>query len=196
MQRAGEAWEQQIPVEWLGGLSVVLARVLGEAGVGGADLERLIGESVRAECVSCGLGLSGADLIMAGLGDEVPERLARLRLGYCARRDCRSRFYVVRFLPREGTEWRAIWGRSETCLRGVGARGGAKSKGLLGWLRGVVSEEAVGWITRTRALGTLGAVVLVLVGFAGCRLHSVLNKPRTFIVSEFGVAEGWQERGK
>ncbi len=65
--------------------------------------------SFSAECVLCGLTVSGVELLEVG-ADEVAggaanPKLARLRQGYCARNGCDSRFYRLAFQPYPGLDW-------------------------------------------------------------------------------------------
>jgi hypothetical protein len=52
--------------------------------------------ALSAECVQCGLRLTGPDLLRFGAGDESGDaRLERLRNGYCGRNGCECLFYRV-----------------------------------------------------------------------------------------------------
>src|SRR5688500_14065864 len=57
----------------------------------------------EAECIQCGIKLTGEELRqLSSLDPEHPvddPKLDRLRLRYCARNTCQSRFYRVRIGP-------------------------------------------------------------------------------------------------
>ncbi len=50
-------------------------------------------EHVEACCVECGASLTGEELKQLAGQTPLPEKLERVRLEYCARRTCQSRFY-------------------------------------------------------------------------------------------------------
>ena len=50
---------------------------------------------IEVECVACRIRITGPELQQLAEGKNLPEKLDRLRLGYCARRSCDSRFYFV-----------------------------------------------------------------------------------------------------
>jgi hypothetical protein len=91
----------RVPITDLPEAHAALARALGETGVGGPELERLFASGVTAGCVACGLSVTGSDLGDLALHNteeadrRLPERLERLRLGYCPRQGCESRFFRV-----------------------------------------------------------------------------------------------------
>jgi hypothetical protein len=78
-----------------------LARALGDAGVGGQELNVLFGSGIRAVCAGCGLPVTGAELgelTVPGEEDRdraLPPKLERLRLGFCPRNGCEARFFNV-----------------------------------------------------------------------------------------------------
>lgn len=82
----------------LPGLYTALGRALAEAGEGAPRIHQLLAESVRVRCVGCDIAVTPAELESLALAPEAgggSPRLERLRLGYCARNGCDSRFYVV-----------------------------------------------------------------------------------------------------
>src|SRR5262245_46217894 len=89
--------EVQLRIEELASIHTALARAFGEAGIGGTRLEGLFKEQVKAECLGCGIIVSGEDLghitVVLGEPPTVDNKLDRLRLGYCARNGCSSRYY-------------------------------------------------------------------------------------------------------
>lgn len=93
--------ELRVPVTDLPRVHEALARALGDAGVGGQELNVLFGSGVRAVCAGCGLPVSGAELgelTVPGEQDRdraLPPKLERLRLGFCPRNGCEARFFNV-----------------------------------------------------------------------------------------------------
>jgi hypothetical protein len=67
---------------------------------------------VAAECVQCGIKVTGEELRQLSVLDpEHPvddPKLDRLRLKYCARNTCQSRFYRVKIEPDSDLHWTAI----------------------------------------------------------------------------------------
>jgi hypothetical protein len=99
--------EVRLRVEELTGFHSGLVRAAGECGVGGKELHALFADRVRATCVGCGLVLSGEEIGLISItpGATPPDgRLDRLRLGYCGRPACESRFYQVVIDPVPGIE--------------------------------------------------------------------------------------------
>ena len=114
----------RVPITDLSRVHAALARSLGEADVGGAELERLFASGVTAGCVACGLSVTGRDLEDLAFHDSdgadrtLPERLERIRLGYCPRQGCESRFFRVDLTApgRFDREW--VLGRARNLVRG------------------------------------------------------------------------------
>lgn len=152
-----------------------LAQALGEAGVGGAELERLFASGVTAGCVACGLSVTGSDLGDLALHDaeetdrRLPERLERIRLGYCPRQGCESRFFRVDLTApgRFDREW--VLGRTRDLIRGVS---GPRLR-----LASPLSSDT------TRRLGRLAGIGLatLLVAFVAYRLVFFRSQPIPFI---------------
>jgi hypothetical protein len=152
-----------------------LAQALGEAGVGGVELERLFASGVTAGCVACGLSVTGSDLGDLALHDEeemdrrLPERLERIRLGYCPRQGCESRFFRVDLTApgRFDREWVLGWTRD--LIRGV-------SRPRLRLASPLFSDT-------TRRLGRLAGIGLatLLVAFVAYRLIFFRSQPIPFI---------------
>lgn len=76
-----------------------LARAFGEVGIGGQKLDDIFSLAITAQCVGCGITVSGTDLahISVAPGQAVASepKLDRLRLGYCARNGCNAKFYRI-----------------------------------------------------------------------------------------------------
>lgn len=76
-------------------------------------------DAISAQCVQCGIRLTGDELLALAEATEDAEgtraasrppappnpKVARLRLGYCARSGCDSCYYRVTFEPRPGLDW-------------------------------------------------------------------------------------------
>jgi len=76
-----------------------LVRALAEAGESGARMQEILDHHLKIRCVGCHQAISGEDLAQLALDAEgAPAsnpRVERLRLGYCARPECNSRFYLA-----------------------------------------------------------------------------------------------------
>ena len=99
--------EIRLRVEELPGFHSGLVRAASECGVGGPDLNAFFAQKVRATCVGCGLVVTGEELgqivVAPAAGTSVTDAKSdRLRLGYCGRPGCQSRFYqlVVDPIPK------------------------------------------------------------------------------------------------
>lgn len=90
--------ELQVSLEDLHELYPAVVRSLGEVGEGGARIAELTGQHLRVQCVGCGERVTAGELEQLSLlGVDRPAsdpRLERLRLAYCARQGCNSRYYV------------------------------------------------------------------------------------------------------
>src|SRR6188768_3779947 len=67
---------------------------------------------VEAQCVQCGIKVTGEELRELSIIDPAhpieDHKLDRLRLNYCARNSCQSRFYSVHIQPDSELHWTAI----------------------------------------------------------------------------------------
>ena len=74
--------------------------------------QELFNGRVEAECTQCGIKITGEELRQLSLLDlEQPiedPKLDRLRLKYCARNTCQSRFYSVQIGSDSELHWTAI----------------------------------------------------------------------------------------
>jgi len=186
LAKAG-SFERSIAVTSLGDLVTVLAPVLGPATAGGAVLERLFAETIEAECVICGIRLVGTDLIAASLGSDAPTagsslELARLRLGYCARKTCKSSYYVVRFAPWPNIDWREVWIHIQPALAAV-STASTEPAPPVRW-RSLIPERWLQRASKPVPILIASALVLVLCWRGGCRVPGLSPKPRVFIVPE------------
>ncbi len=76
------------------------------------EWQELFPARVSGECIQCGIKISGEELRqLATLDPTHPvedQKLDRLRLKYCARNTCQSRFYQVNIEPDSDLHWAAI----------------------------------------------------------------------------------------
>jgi hypothetical protein len=188
----GYQFEQQAAIETLPRLIVSLARALGEAGVGGATIQSLLADAVRAECVSCRMSVSGTDLNEAALaidaGAALGNKLERLRLGYCARNTCSGRYYLLRFRDQTGVQWDRVWARSQALLSAQ-ATGQSDTDSIP-----QKCERAGAWWYRRLAqrpmlLGLMSVFLLAVFVRSGCHVPGLSPKGRVFIViSDPGIS--------
>lgn len=61
--------------------------------------------ALSAECVQCGIRLSGSELLKFQEETSDDARVERLRVGYCARNGCESLFYRVTCAPHPQINW-------------------------------------------------------------------------------------------
>ena len=64
-----------------------------------------IDTALSAECVQCGIKLSGSELLKFEEETSDDPRVERLRIGYCARNGCESLFYRVTCAPHPQINW-------------------------------------------------------------------------------------------
>jgi hypothetical protein len=104
---------KQVAVDQLAGWHTALVRTLTAAGVTGDALNDLFARHVRAQCVGCGIQLTGEEIGRLTLGDAASAldapKLERLRLGYCARKDCTCYYYQVVCEPHPKVDWARLW---------------------------------------------------------------------------------------
>lgn len=97
-ERVVPSAEIRLRVEELAGFHSGLVRAVGECGLVAGELHEFFSGKVRATCVGCGLTLHGEELgrIALAASDSEPDpQTDRLRLGYCGKASCQSRFYQV-----------------------------------------------------------------------------------------------------
>lgn len=71
-------------------------------------LRAAIDQALSAECVQCGIRLSGSELLKFEEESSDDARVERLRIGYCARNGCESLFYRVTCAPHPQVNWPAL----------------------------------------------------------------------------------------
>jgi hypothetical protein len=88
-----------------------LGRAVVMSGGAGAQPSQTLPDAVRAECSRCGATLTGAELCELTIVEEItnlPPKLKRLRLGYCARPACESYEYRIHLAEHPGLDWQRI----------------------------------------------------------------------------------------
>lgn len=65
-------------------------------------------QALSAECVQCGIRLTGWEVLQFGEEVSTDTRVERLRSGYCARNGCESLFYRVTCAPHPEINWPAL----------------------------------------------------------------------------------------
>ena len=100
-----------------------VATALGEAGLGGQELQVLFATGLKAACVGCGMSLTGEELgklaVTEGEGSSpLPPKLERLRLGFCPRNGCEARFYQIHLAPLPRADASKVLARADEILRG------------------------------------------------------------------------------
>lgn len=112
--------ETKVRIEDLPAMHLALARAFGEAGIGGKALDSVFAEAVHGKCLGCGISITGTDLgqiaVTASKDATVETKLDRLRLGYCARNGCASKFYVVDCEPFPGVTPAQVLSRAVALL--------------------------------------------------------------------------------
>ncbi|MFO1458527.1 MAG: hypothetical protein U1G08_03895 [Verrucomicrobiota bacterium] len=167
--------ELRVPVTDLPRVHEALARALGDAGVGGQELNVLFGSGIRAVCAGCGLPVTGAELgelTVPGEEDRdraLPPKLERLRLGFCPRNGCEARFFNVEITGPGRFDRGQVLARTRDLLEG---KGGPKLT-----LKPVVSP-ATRKATQRLALITLATLFIAFVVY---RVTFYWSQPIPFV---------------
>ncbi len=108
----------KVRTDGLAAFYAALAKVLTEAGLTGAQLNDVFTRSVSAECVQCGLPITGEEIGQLALADPQAElanpKLKRLRLGYCGGPGCNSYFYTVKLAAHPDVNWATVIAKVES----------------------------------------------------------------------------------
>jgi hypothetical protein len=177
-------FEPQAALDTLPDAVARLACALGESGLGGAVLERLMADAVRFECTCCHIRISGLELMEAALASDPeacpPSKIQRLRLGYCARKGCESRYYKASFTERPGVDWHKVWSRAQESIAELENGANAKTSA-----EDFIKTWGIGSPRGKRLAAASGILLVVFViGFSwsGCRVPGLSPAPRVFIV--------------
>ena len=98
------------PIQALGEFSSALTETLARAGLG-ADKAWAARAAVLAECVQCGMSISGEELFALSQPEpqtETNAKVRRLRLGDCARPGCESYHYRLTFQTCAAVDWATL----------------------------------------------------------------------------------------
>lgn len=91
-------------------------------GLSAAEMTTIFDQHVAAECLQCGIQISGEQLSRLAHAAEQEASsdplLARLQQGYCARKDCTSYYYRFVFRDHPKVEWERV----AAVAAGAGAR--------------------------------------------------------------------------
>lgn len=104
---------EQIPIANLPGLHHALHQTLTEDGLAEPEATAILSQCAVAQCVLCGLKFTGAELATLEAASPSPEasvnpKFARVRLGYCGRDGCDSRFYTLVLADCPAVDWPPI----------------------------------------------------------------------------------------
>jgi len=153
-----------------------VATALGEAGLGGQELQVLFATGLKAVCVGCGMSLTGEELgkLVATDGEgegpsPLPPKLERLRLGFCPRNGCEARFYQIHLAPLPRADAAKVLARADEILRDR--------------RRTSVPRVALGIPGTRRQIRRLAAVAIgtLLVCFVAYRLVYFGSQPIPFV---------------
>jgi hypothetical protein len=158
-----------------------LVEALADSGLAPEKIQAAFETSLSAECVSCGIPLSGAELYTLSQppsAEHANAKIGRLRMGDCARQKCDSYYYRMTFRPFPGVDWESLASKFEKGepQQKPDTDAGSEKKWLLKYLR-TLRVPAHIWLT-------LAALVLVLVvrqWYVGGRIP-LLREPEHFKV--------------
>lgn len=94
-----------------------LDKALAQAGLPPEKSLEVWRAGVAAECVQCGINVSGKELFALSRPPSAEldsAKISRLRLGDCARKGCTSYYYRLTFRPFQELDWPEILGQAET----------------------------------------------------------------------------------
>lgn len=146
--------------------------------------------SLSAECVSCGIPVSGAELYALSQppsAEHANAKIGRLRMGDCARLKCDSYYYRMTFQPFPGVDWESLvskFEKGETQTK-PGEEGGTDKNSLAKYLK-TIRVPAHIWIT----LAALLVVLAMRQWYVGGRIP-LLREPEHFKV-DVGTEESGQ----
>lgn len=104
-----------VRVEQIRRIHGALGRALADVG-DAASLARAFVDLARLRCLGCGIEVTGielTELALVTVPDPAAEtKIDRLRLGFCARRGCESRYYELAWKRDPGPEVREVVSRT------------------------------------------------------------------------------------
>jgi hypothetical protein len=110
----GQTINRQVGIEELSSRYQQLSNCLHDTGLVAGRAEELLGQSLQAVCVQCGLVLSGSELYQLVRSSEpnalplASPKLQRVKQGYCGREGCNSFYYEIRLSPSSEVDWIGI----------------------------------------------------------------------------------------
>jgi len=135
--------------------------------------------AVSAECLGCGILVSGEELFALAFSPS-PERstakIGRLRLGDCARQGCQACYYRLAFLAQE-LDWPALLGKVDARLRPQPEAQSTQRFWKMGW----ALPSAALWLRVGVALVVIAVLVLVRQWHQGGRIPWI-REPQNFRV--------------
>ena len=95
-----------------------LIECLQQGGFTAEQVFAIFESSIAAECIQCRIQVSGKELFEVGMpaaeGQQPGPKIARMRLGDCARQGCDSMYCNIAFQPYPRVDWQAVIGRAES----------------------------------------------------------------------------------
>lgn len=147
-----------------------------------AEEQEAVASGFHAECVQCGIGLGGDDLLKLAAptdGVAADPRIQRLRLGYCARNGCDSHFYRLSLTPVPGVDWFAL-------LAGTSGPAAEEKEPIED---PATAMRRVEFLARVKQLGARALLALALVGVLLAFRHwrrggtiPLVREPENFVV--------------
>jgi len=147
---------------------------------GGKTAEALTG-ALTAECTTCQIRVSGAELLAIAASDDAnaSPKIKRIRLGYCARETCESLAYRIHFGDLPGFALQAMYALAETANTHrhelVAAEAAAKSARKRQSHRRYLAKVAL-------ALGAVLILIIIRQWYVGGRIR-LIREPEKFRVT-------------
>lgn len=168
------------------GFCAGLFRTMLQCGLSAEQAGGVFCANITAECVQCGMEISGVELLALAQAATEPEhpKLKRLRLGDCARKGCNSYYYRFRFEPCSSLDWPILLPRIEQELQAPQKRPGDSAVATPARGFWIPSFPRRGWV----ALGLILLILFVRHWHRGGRIPFV-REPENFrvdVVTESG----------
>jgi hypothetical protein len=165
-----------------------LAKALARAGVVPKNSLEAWREAVAAQCVQCGIEVSGQELFALSQAPS-PEldsaKIGRLRMGDCARKGCTSYYYRLVFRPYQELNWPEILAQVETITQEPAQKTRSQSTS---------SHLELSSLWRLPVTRRLGAVFVLIVVLLLVRQWSIggripwLHEPEKFLAAPDSTA--------
>ena len=145
-------------------------------------------DTVTAECVQCGIQVSGEELSALAQPpspEHASAKIGRLRLGDCARKGCDSCYYRLSFQAHPKVDWPSLLSQIEVIPQNqVEQPSAASAWKLAGGLRVLRSVPRRAWI----ALAVVLVLLVVRQWYSGGRLP-LIREPENFKIQPAPEAE-------